>query len=78
MRTDNYNVIDAITSYETGDATEHETMVLFTYLVETGLINQLQGSYQRTAMRLMQTGQIPVDDDEDEYIPEDEDHREHL
>lgn len=48
----------AIIDYENGDLDEDETIALFQGLVDTGLAWQLQGSYGRTAQRMIEAGLI--------------------
>ena len=50
-----------LAEYENGTLGYEQVLELFTGLIETGLINQLQGSYQRRAAQLINTGQIPWD-----------------
>lgn len=44
-----YDYVGAIIAYEQGDLDEEGTQELFQYLVKTGIIYELQGSYGRTA-----------------------------
>lgn len=53
-----YDQVAAIMAYEQGDLDEDETIELFAALVETGVAWQLQGSYGRTAMALIEAGLI--------------------
>lgn len=53
-----YDQVAAIMAYEQGDLNEDETIELFAALVETGVAWQLQGSYGRTAMSLIEAGLI--------------------
>lgn len=53
-----YSQIDRIIAYEQGELDEDETIELFAALVETGVAWQLQGSYGRTAMALIEAGLI--------------------
>ena len=49
-----------IIAFENGELKAEEILLLFRYLVETGLINQLQGTYQRVARMLMANGNIEL------------------
>lgn len=48
--------LDAIIALEQGDLDEGETVALFQNLINSGLVWELQGSYGRTAMRLLEAG----------------------
>lgn len=52
------DVVQAIMDYEIGALDFDETLDLFTFLVSSGMINSLQGNYQRTASALIQEGYI--------------------
>lgn len=54
------DAISRIVALESGELTYEEGVELFQELVSTGLINQLQGSYQRTAARLIDDGEISL------------------
>jgi hypothetical protein len=45
-----------ISEYEAGNLDEFETISLFQYLIDSGLAWELQGSYGRTAQRLIAAG----------------------
>jgi hypothetical protein len=47
-----------IIQYENGELDEDEVQDLFSELLDSGLIYQLQGSYQRTAQALLDAGYI--------------------
>jgi hypothetical protein len=47
-----------IMRYEDGDMTEEEVITFFQALIDSGLVWQLQGSYGRTAQRLIDAGLI--------------------
>ena len=44
--------------YESGEMDEEEVLDFFQKLVDTGLVWELQGSYQRTAINLIYSGDI--------------------
>ena len=44
---------EEISRYESGQMTEEEAINFFQDLVDSGIIWQLQGSYQREAVRLL-------------------------
>lgn len=48
-------------TYETGQLDHDETVELFAELIRSGVINTLQGSYQRAAYRLICSGAIRPD-----------------
>ncbi len=50
------DTVDDIIRYETGEMSDEEVVEFFQDLVDTGKINHLQGSYQRTASRLIERG----------------------
>jgi hypothetical protein len=60
MSTKNFDYVGAIIAYEDGQLDDAEVNDLFQYLVDTGVIVALQGSYQRTAMALIRWGRIEV------------------
>ena len=64
------NVLQGIMDYENGDMSNVEVLDFFQHLVNTGIINHLQGSYQRTASYLLESGMIdhpfPFDNQEKE------------
>lgn len=53
-----YAYLDAIIDYENDELDDEETVVLFQYLVTTGLAWSLQGHYGRTAARLIDEGLV--------------------
>jgi len=57
------SLTDRIIEYEQGGLGALEIEALFQELVDTGLAWQLQGTYERTAMRLLEAGVIhpPID-----------------
>lgn len=54
------DLIDKIIRYEQDDMSHEEIIQMFQELMNTGLIFGLQGSYQRTATRLMNAGLITI------------------
>ena len=54
----NRKLIDLIIDYESGQLTHGEIINLFQLLIDTGLLNELQGSYARKARLLMEDGFI--------------------
>lgn len=51
-------LVDKIIAYESGEMHADEIAAFFQELVDTGLAWKLQGSYGRTAIRLIQQGVI--------------------
>ena len=52
------DITEKIIAYEDGTLNDEETIDLFQTLVTTGIINELQGSYQRMAQYLIDEGLI--------------------
>lgn len=50
------NLLSQIIAYEDGELDEDETVLLFQELISSGMAWQLQGSYGRTAMQLLDNG----------------------
>jgi hypothetical protein len=53
-----HNLIERIVAYESGELTEEQTFQLFQELVDSGMIMNLQGHYQRLAAQLLAAGLI--------------------
>lgn len=53
-----YDQIGNIIAYEQGELSDDEAIVLFQNLVDTGMAWKLQGSYGRTAQRLIDAGLV--------------------
>lgn len=51
-----YGVVGALMKYETEGLSEAAELKLFRYLLRTGMIYQLQGSYHRRAQQLIDEG----------------------
>jgi hypothetical protein len=52
------DMVGDIVTYEAGDMTEEETINFFQRLLDTGMVYNLQGQYQRTASALLEAGVI--------------------
>ena len=52
------SVLQGIMDYENGEMDNVEVLDFFQHLVNTGIINHLQGSYQRMASELLSQGMI--------------------
>lgn len=58
---DNTEQVDLIIKFESGEATEEESLKLFSHLIKTGLCWKLQGFYGRTAQNLINNNIISKD-----------------
>jgi hypothetical protein len=52
------NITTQMIKYEDGDLDHEQIVELFQYLVSSGMIDCLQGSYHRTALTLIELGEI--------------------
>lgn len=52
------DIVDSIIKYEEGELTFKECIELFSNLIKSGQVWQLQGSYGRTAQKLIDTNMI--------------------
>lgn len=52
------NVTDAIIEYEQGELDEDRTVILFQYLLDSGLAWSLQGHYGRQTAALLRAGYL--------------------
>lgn len=50
--------VSFLINYENGDLTHDEVLDGFQMLLDSGVIRNLQGSYQRMAWRLLENGEI--------------------
>ena len=53
-----YDVTGNIIAFESGELDNEQVFELFQYLVDSGIIYQLQGSYQRMAQGLIAAGEV--------------------
>lgn len=60
------NVVDKIIAFESGEMTAPEMVYFFSELIKSGMAYTLQGSYGRTANRLIEIGILFSDGDIDE------------
>ena len=60
MSKENYDYVSAIIEYESGLMPYDETIELFQYLIDTGIVWNLQGSYQRLAKYLIENGECTI------------------
>lgn len=49
MKTFNGDGLDALMAYEQGDLDEEQIVEMFQNLIDSGMVNSLQGHYGRTA-----------------------------
>ena len=52
------DLITTIVAFESGELNDADTIVLFSNLIKTGLVNHLQGSYGRGARNLVLQGYL--------------------
>ena len=52
------DTVSQIMAYENGEMEEPEMISFFQFLLDSGMIYSLQGSYQRTAQQLINAGLI--------------------
>jgi hypothetical protein len=55
------DMVDAIIRYETGNLSTEEAVQMFAYLIKTGTVWRLQGSYGRAAHQMIVDGVISRD-----------------
>lgn len=56
--TPNFDLVSSVIRYEDGEMDDDEVLDFFQYLVDTGLVWQLQGCYGRAAAALIEQGFI--------------------
>lgn len=57
------SIVDRIIDYESGMMDDDEVIKFFEELINTGMIHQLQGHYQRMACALLNAGCIHIKGD---------------
>ena len=58
--TGNMDVVGQIMAFEQGELDNEEFFALFQFLLDSGMIYSLQGSYQRMAEELILAGKVEV------------------
>lgn len=58
--TGNMDVVGQIMAFEQGELDNEEVFALFQFLLDSGMIYSLQGSYQRMAEELILAGKVEV------------------
>lgn len=58
MKAKEFDLLDSIMSFESGELEFEEAVTLFQHLVDTGMAWQLQGMYGRVARNLIEEGYI--------------------
>lgn len=53
-----YDTVGNIIAFESGELDNARVIELFQHLIDSGTIHGLQGSYQRTAQQLIDSGEI--------------------
>ena len=56
----NMDVVGQIMAFEQGELNNEEVFALFQFLLDSGMIYSLQGSYQRMAEELILAGKVEV------------------
>ena len=64
------DIVGKIMAFEHGELTNEEVYTLFQFLLDSGMIHSLQGSYQRMAEDLILAGKIQAPDKNEEWRKE--------
>ena len=64
--TDKIGIAGQIIAFENGELPNEEVFALFQFLLDSGMIHSLQGSYQRMAEDLILAGKIQPPDKNEE------------
>lgn len=56
-----FDVVSALMDYEMGEVTGEQVLDLFSHLLSSGMINSLQGHYERQAFALLGDGWLSLD-----------------
>ena len=59
---DKIGIAGQLMAYESGEMEEPEVIALFQFLLDSGMIDHLQGSYQRMAQQLLDAGLVDPPD----------------
>jgi hypothetical protein len=60
MKGESLDVVGKIMAFEQGELDNEEVYALFQFLLDSGMIYSLQGSYQRMAEELLLAGKIEM------------------
>lgn len=60
------DIVGQVVAYESGELSEEEAIEFFQQIVDNGLVWTLQGSYGRTAQRLIDAGLVKLKQEEHE------------
>ena len=56
--TDQPDILSLIMDYESGQLSLEQAIAMFQTLIDSGIVSQLQGHYQRTARGLLEMGLV--------------------
>ena len=62
MSKESTDIVGKIMAFEQGELENEEVYTLFQFLLDSGMIHSLQGSYQRMAEELLLAGMISMPD----------------